>query len=312
MVLNLLKSSFQKVKKALSHTKGFLGDRLSALFSKGIDQKNLDNLLEEMEEILFEADLGTALSLELVEKVRKVAKKSSSINAEAVLTMLKEEAKKILEAPPRKQERPAAEKGCQIVLIVGVNGSGKTTTIAKLARKYKDEGKKVMLAACDTFRAAATEQLTHWADKVGIDLVKGKIGADPASVAFDAATSAKAKGADVLLVDTAGRLQTKEDLMDELKKIEKTLQKVIPSAPHETWLILDANIGQNALDQVRVFDEYTPLTSLIITKLDGSAKGGILLAIYKERQIPIKYIGIGEKDGDLIPFDVNQYVEALF
>jgi fused signal recognition particle receptor len=199
-----------------------------------------------------------------------------------------------------------------VILVVGVNGSGKTTSIAKLAKNSKEAGQKVIVAAGDTFRAGAIDQLTHWADKIGVEIVKSKAGGDPSGVAYDALSAASARGADVVIIDTAGRLQNKTDLMHELEKIRRVCTKHIASAPHQTLLVLDATTGQNAIDQAEVFHKFTPLTGLILTKLDGSAKGGVVLAIYKKLSIPVQWIGVGEGENDLMPFDPKEYVEALF
>jgi len=199
-----------------------------------------------------------------------------------------------------------------VVLIVGVNGSGKTTSIAKLARKLQEEGESLLLAAGDTFRAAAIDQLATWAERLDIPLIKSTPGGDPAAVAFDAATAAKARGVDTLIIDTAGRLQNKTDLMHELEKVGRVIKKVIPDAPHETLLVLDATTGQNALDQAEVFNTFTPLSGIILSKLDGSAKGGIALSIYQKLGIPIEWVGVGETLDDLVPFDKDAYADALF
>ena len=200
----------------------------------------------------------------------------------------------------------------KVILVVGVNGSGKTTSSAKLARLYQQKGEKVLLAAGDTYRAAAIEQLSLWAERLKIDCIKGMQGGDPSAILFDALTAAKARGHSVVIADTAGRLQSKQDLMQELSKIERVLKKVVPDAPHETFLVLDATTGQNAIDQAKVFHSFVPLTGLILTKLDGSAKGGIVLSIYHQMGIPIRYMGIGEKAEDFIPFNQDEYIEALF
>ena len=206
---------------------------------------------------------------------------------------------------------PPISSSPHVVLVVGINGSGKTTTLAKLAYYYHSLGKRVLVAAADTFRAAAVEQLETWARRIGVDIVKSQSNSDPSSVAFDAIAAAKARGIDVVLIDTAGRLQTKTDLMQELAKVRRICQKQLPDAPHETLLILDATVGQNALDQARIFHQFTPITGIILTKLDGSAKGGIAVAIRKELKIPILWVGLGEKEDDLVPFDPEHYVNAL-
>ena len=199
-----------------------------------------------------------------------------------------------------------------VILIVGVNGNGKTTSVAKLAKLFKSQGKSVLLAATDTFRAAGMEQLETWGKKLEIDVVKGLPKSDPAAVAFDAITAAKARGVDVLLIDTAGRLHTKTHLMQELEKVRRTLGKVLPGSPHETWLVLDATTGQNAVDQAKIFHEFTPLTGLVLTKLDGSAKGGIVFHIHQVLHAPIRFVGVGEGEDDLLPFDPESFVNALF
>ncbi|MFS8563449.1 MAG: signal recognition particle-docking protein FtsY [Rhabdochlamydiaceae bacterium] len=228
---------------------------------------------------------------------------------EEIFALLRARALDILSLPPR--TNPTVGHPL-VFLIVGINGSGKTTSIAKLAHLFTQEGKKVLLAAGDTFRAAAIDQLSLWAERLKIDIVKSKPGSDPSAVAFDALTAAKARSADIVLIDTAGRLQNKTDLMQELAKMKRTCDKVIPGAPHEVILVLDATIGQNALDQTLVFHQFTPLTGILLAKLDGSAKGGIVLAIYKKCGIPIRWIGLGESVEDLLPFDPKAYVDDLF
>lgn len=298
-MFGLLKSGINKIRKAFSRTRSVLGDRLRDLFRSPLDEE----ILDELEQILYEADLGSTLSLEFVEYVRK--KKDNPIRA------MKNHAEEILHKPPHVRGKKP-EGPLKVILVVGVNGSGKTTSCAKLARIYKGEGKKVMLAAGDTFRAAAIKQLSTWADKLKIDCIKGKQGGDPSAIIFDALSAAKARGYDVVIADTAGRLQSKTDLMNELAKIKRVTEKVVPDAPHEIYLVLDASTGQNALDQAKIFNEFTPLTGLILTKLDGSAKGGIILSIYHQMGIPIRYIGIGEGAEDFLPFIPEPYVDALF
>ncbi|WP_228546961.1 signal recognition particle-docking protein FtsY [Candidatus Neptunochlamydia vexilliferae] len=297
-MFSLLKSGLNKIRKAFSRTRSLLGDKVRAVLRKPLDEETLD----ELEQVLFEADLGSTLALEFVEHVRR---------SDNPIKTMQNHAKEILHKPPHVQGKEAKE-GPKVILIVGVNGSGKTTSCAKLARLYKEEGKKVMLAAGDTFRAAAIEQLGTWADKLKLDCIKGKSGGDPSATIFDAVTAAKARGHDVVIADTAGRLQSKTDLMNELSKIKRTVEKVVPDGPHEIYLVLDATTGQNALDQAKIFNEFTPLTGLILTKLDGSAKGGIILSIYHQMGIPIRFIGIGEKEDDFLPFSPEPYVDALF
>ncbi len=297
-MFGLLKSGLNKIRKAFSRTRSVLGDKVRAVLRKPLDEETLD----ELEQVLFEADLGSTLALEFVEHVRR---------SDNPIKTMQNHAKEILHKPPHVQGKEPKE-GPKVILIVGVNGSGKTTSCAKLARLYKEEGKKVMLAAGDTFRAAAIEQLGTWAERLKLDCVKGKPGGDPSATIFDAVTAAKARGHDVVIADTAGRLQSKTDLMNELSKIKRTVEKVVPDGPHEIYLVLDATTGQNALDQAKIFNEFTPLTGLILTKLDGSAKGGIILSIYHQMGIPIRFIGIGEKEDDFLPFSPEPYVDALF
>lgn len=255
---------------------------------------------EELEQTLFEADLGAELAAEIVEKVRKVPQNEAiPLVKKHILSLFPTQPTPIIHSP-------------HIILLVGVNGSGKTTTLAKLAQKYRSEGKQVLIAAADTFRAAAIEQLEIWATKLGVSIIKAKPKSDPSAVAFDAVQAALARKADILLIDTAGRLQNKTDLMHELSKIRRTIQKLVPSAPHETLLVLDATIGQNAIDQAKTFHTFTPISGIVLTKLDGSAKGGIAAALQREAKLPIRWIGLGESAQDLQPFNPETYVEELF
>ena len=281
---------FGKLKQALSKTR----DKLSSLFGKKIDPETL----EQLEELLYEADIGIACSEKLIASLK------TEISPEA----LKETARSMLACAPKE----LIDVKLRVILIVGVNGSGKTTSCAKLAKRLQEDGKSVLLAAADTFRAAAGEQLSLWANKLGIDIVGGAPGADPSSVVFDALTAAKSRSIDTVLIDTAGRLQSKSELMRELEKIGRVCDKVVPGSPHETWLVVDATMGQKRLDQAKAFREYVPLTGLILTKLDSSAKGGIALAIHHELDLPVEYVGVGEGADDMIPFNVDEYVDALF
>ncbi len=301
-MFGLLKSGFNKLRKAFSKTRSILGDKIQKLLTGPLDEETLD----ELEQILFEADLGSTLVTEFVQHVKSYGKKYNH-----PIEAMKSHAEDILHKPPHVQGKKS-NKAPKVILVVGVNGSGKTTSCAKLARIYKEEGKKVMLAAGDTFRAAAIEQLSTWSERLKIDCVKGTPGGDPSAIIFDALTAAKARGHDVVIADTAGRLQSKTDLMNELAKIKRVSEKVVPDAPHEIYLVLDATTGQNALDQAKIFNEFTPLTGLILTKLDGSAKGGIILSIYHRMGIPIRYIGIGEGAADFVPFSPEAYIDALF
>ncbi|MDN3509575.1 MAG: signal recognition particle-docking protein FtsY [Candidatus Neptunochlamydia sp.] len=301
-MFGLLKSGLNKIQKTFSKTRSLLGDKIRSLINGPLDEETLD----ELEQILFEADLGSSLAIEFVEYVRNYGKKYSH-----PIEAMKAHAKDILHKPPHVQGKTPRQSP-KVILIVGVNGSGKTTSCPKLARIYKEEGKKVMLAAGDTFRAAAIEQLATWSERLKLDCIKGTPGGDPSAIIFDALTAAKARGHDVVIADTAGRLHSKTDLMHELAKIKRVIEKVVPDAPHEIYLVLDGTTGQNALDQAKTFNEFTPLTGLILTKLDGSAKGGIILSIYHQMGIPIRYIGIGEGVDDFLPFSPEPYIDALF
>lgn len=307
-MFDFLKSSYKKVKNALLKTRSLLSQRIKALFGKPWDDSTFDSL----EQILFESDLGSTCATGFVEHLRSVLRKKPTHDITEILKIIRDHALSILSAPPRITHTTHNPSDPRVILIVGVNGSGKTTTIAKLAHQFQKNGKKVLLATGDTFRAAAIDQLDSWATRLNVDIVKGKPGSDPSAVAFDALTAAKTRKADVVLIDTAGRLQNKTHLMQELEKIRRTCAKVVPNSPHETFLVLDATTGQNAIDQATVFHQFTPLTGLILAKLDGSAKGGIILSIYQQLGIPVRWIGVGESSDDLEPFDPNTYVDALF
>lgn len=276
--------------------------KIRSLFSKAPD----DTTFEHLEQIFYEADLGAEMAAQLTDKVRILYKKNANLTSDEILAFVKEELLKGL-----LPYRPIEAKPL-VVLVVGVNGSGKTTSLAKLAAHYARKGNKVLIAAGDTFRAAAIEQLETWAKRLGVDFVKSQPNSDPSGVAFDALAAAKARGIDVVLIDTAGRLQTKTELMHELAKIRRVCQKQIPDAPHETLLVVDATIGQNAIDQAKTFHQFTPLTGIVLTKLDGSAKGGIAIAIQKQLNIPIQWVGTGESVEDLERFDPTSYINALF
>jgi len=293
----------KKITSPFTRIKAFLGQKIKNLFSKGYNEEACDDL----ERLLYEADLGAELAAEIVDEVRRYSRKNPEATSDEIVAFVKERILSIFtESPPQKTAHPT------IILVVGVNGSGKTTTLAKLAQKYVAEGKKVLIAAGDTFRAAAVEQLETWAARVGAELVKAQPKSDPSAVAYDALQAAISRKADIVLVDTAGRLQNKTDLMHELSKIRRVMQKLIPDAPHQTLLVLDATIGQNALDQAKTFHEFTPITGIALTKLDGSARGGIAVAVHKQLNIPILWAGLGEGAEDLVPFDPKEYVEALF
>ncbi len=295
----------QFIKKLFVKTRTFLGDKIKKILSKSIDE----NTLEELEQALYSSDLGSQMSTLLVKDIQERFRKNPKVSPEEILEYIKETLKKNLH-----EKNPAINLSSSptVILIIGVNGNGKTTSIAKLAYLYKKQGKKVVIAAADTFRAAAIDQLQIWADQIGVEIVKAQIGSDPAAVAFDGLSAAIARKADLLLIDTAGRLQTKTDLMHELEKVGRVLKKLQNSAPHETLLVVDATVGQNAIEQARIFNEHTPLTGLILTKMDGTAKGGIVVPIQQELNIPIKFVGVGESLEDLKPFNADLFVDELF
>jgi fused signal recognition particle receptor len=265
---------------------------------------------EELEATLIKADLGHRLATELVEQAREAYRDREVKSPGEIAEFLKSRLK--AEFPAQDSQPLWAPKPPTVVLVVGVNGSGKTTSIAKLAYRYKKEGHKVLLAAADTFRAAAVEQLATWAERAGVDIVKGQQGADPASVAYNAVEKALAQGVDLLIVDTAGRLHNKKNLMDELEKISRVVKKKLPMAPHEVLLVLDGTTGQNAVQQAKVFTEGVGVTGLVVTKLDGTARGGAVLAMRSEVAVPVKYIGLGEKMTDLESFDADSFLDAIF
>ncbi|MCB1113450.1 MAG: signal recognition particle-docking protein FtsY [Chlamydiia bacterium] len=304
MVFRLLKAGYQKVKNALQKSRSLLGDKIRTLFSGPVDEAKI----EALEEILYEADLGVKIATELSEKIRKTLRKNPETSSEALIEVLKEDLLSRIQLEKNEIELATPH----VILVVGVNGNGKTTSCAKLAKKYQDQGLQVIFGAADTYRAAAQEQLELWSQRLQIPIVKGKPKSDPSAVAFDTLESTKAKGLKVAIIDTAGRLHTKIDLMRELEKIKRACNKVLPGAPHETLLVLDATVGQNALDQAKVFSEFTPISGLILTKLDGTAKGGIVIRIAEELKVPVKFIGVGEGIDDLEPFDPIYFVKSLF
>jgi fused signal recognition particle receptor len=295
------------LRKGLAATRGGFIARLAALFQ---GKKEIDPaILEQVEEVMLASDVGPKTTEAILSRLREALQRNELRDADAVWAALRAEATRILGiggGPIRSSSKPT------VVLMVGVNGVGKTTTIGKLATRYNAAGKKVLLAAGDTFRAAAVQQLEVWGKRVGAEVVRGKEGADPGAVAFDATVRAKDSGADLLLVDTAGRLHTKAPLMDEIKKVRKTIAKALDGAPHETFLVLDATTGQNALTQAAMFKEALDLTGIVLTKLDGTAKGGIVLGICDELGVPVRYVGLGERAEDLREFDADDFVEALF
>lgn len=286
---------------ALSRTSALLRDRVQGLFGRPVDEA----LLEELEEILLIADVGVSTSQRILDHVREHAS-DPDLDLSVVL---REEMRRMLDSVHRPLG-PAPE-GLWVILVVGVNGSGKTTTIGKLASRLQSEGRSVLLAAGDTYRAAAAEQLGIWAERSGADFVRHQDGADPAAVAYDALEAAKSRGRDVVIIDTAGRLQTRKPLMEQLSKMRRVIAKQVPDAPHETLLVVDGTMGQNALSQARLFHDATPLTGVAVTKLDGTAKGGMVLAIASEMGLPVQLIGVGEQVGDLQDFDPAPFVDAI-
>ncbi len=285
-------SLYLKIREALGLYKGIPGE-----------------LLHRLEEILLGADVGADVTSRMIGQLEKIAREEKTSSQDDVIQVLKNQITSVFGDVPQKEK---CEGGSPwVIMMVGVNGTGKTTTIAKLARKYKDQGRKVLLAACDTFRAAAIDQLAIWADRVGVEMIGSVPGGDPAAVAFDAVNAAIARKVDVVIADTAGRLHTKSSLMEELKKVKRVMSKVLDGSPQEILLVLDATVGQNALSQVKLFDQAVGLSGIVLAKLDGTAKGGIVIAIAEEFKIPIKYVGIGERVEDLEEFSPGEFVEAL-
>jgi fused signal recognition particle receptor len=307
------KKEKEQLDKGLEKTReGFFSRITKAIAGKSqVD----DEVLDQLEEAMISADVGVDTTLTIIEKIQARVARDKYLGTDELNGILQEEIRNILvddeKDTIKRFDLPEGKKPF-VVLVVGVNGVGKTTTIGKLATNFKAAGKSVMLGAADTFRAAAVDQLTIWSERAGVPIVKKEMGSDPASVAFDAVNSAVAKGADILLIDTAGRLHNKAHLMEELSKIKRVIQKVIPDAPHEILLVLDGTTGQNAIEQAKHFSAATDVTALAITKLDGTAKGGIVLAIANQFKIPVKFIGVGEKAEDLIVFDKHAFVEGLF
>ncbi|MBS16377.1 MAG: signal recognition particle-docking protein FtsY [Gammaproteobacteria bacterium] len=299
---------FARLRQGLAKTRDGLSSRLDQMFAvgKAIDQ----TLLDEIETLLITSDFGMSVTEEVVQALTKAMSRKSLKDAEAVREALKTTLVQMIE--PSALPLPQTDAEPLVVLMVGVNGAGKTTTAGKLAHRFKSEGRQVMLAAGDTYRAAAVEQLKTWGERNGVDVVAQQTGADSASVIFDALSSAKAKGADVLIADTAGRLQNKANLMQELEKIVRVMNRIDESAPHSVLLVIDGGTGQNALMQAREFKNSVPVSGLVVTKLDGTAKGGVMFALARELGLPIHYIGVGEQLDDLRPFDAKAYVEAIF
>lgn len=299
---------FAKFKQSLSKTRNNIGDKITALVKSN---KKLDeDFWEELEEVLIEADVGVNTSVELVSRVRESARKKKIGDSSEVMSLIQEEVKSLLQS--HDSSLIMNDEGLTVILVVGVNGVGKTTSIAKMAYRFKNENKKVLLAAGDTFRAAAIDQLQIWADRIGVEIIKHQEGSDPGAVVYDALSAARARKADVMIIDTAGRLHNKANLMKEIGKVRKIIEREIPDAPHEVLLVLDATTGQNAISQARIFEEATGVSGIILTKLDGTAKGGIVLAIAQELDLPVKLVGLGEAMEDLRDFSAEIFAAALF
>ena len=309
----LFGNAVKKLKDGLTKTRENLFTKVAALVStKSVID---DDMLDHLEEILISGDVGVETTMLVLENIKKRVKKDKIESSDQLSALLKEEIERVLHIDGKSEDGmmdlPTAARP-HVIMVVGVNGVGKTTTIGKLAYVYKEKGYKVIVGAADTFRAAANEQLEIWAQRAGVDIIQQKHGADPAAVAFDSLNSALARGADVVIIDTAGRLHTKINLMEELKKIRRVLEKRLPGTPNEVLLVLDATTGQNALQQVKQFTAAVEITGLVLTKLDGTAKGGIVLAISNELKIPVKFIGVGEQIDDLQAFNRKAFVDALF
>jgi fused signal recognition particle receptor len=302
-------SFIERMKEAVSRTRENLAERIEDVVSIGkeIDRSTLDDL----EATLIGADLGTITTQEVLAKLREKADRKQIKDVDELKRLLKEELLAILSSssalPLSRVDAPP-----EVIMVVGVNGAGKTTTIGKLAQVFRSQGKTVLLCAADTFRAAAIEQLEIWGQRTGTEVIKTKAGGDPAAVLFDALQSAAARKTDYVIVDTAGRLHTKQNLMLELEKMKRTAQRIVPGAPHETLLVMDATTGQNGLQQARQFTQSAGVTGIVLTKLDGTAKGGVVVAISRELGLPVRFVGVGEKAGDLLPFDPKEFVESLF
>ena len=297
-----------KLKAGIEKTRSGLVDKLEDVLS---GKKEIDaDLLEELEYTLITADIGVKTTQEILERIRLQVDRKLTGDAHEIRNLIREQILEVLaasETPIHTVTAPPA-----VVMLVGINGAGKTTTIGKLAHRFLGENRTVLLCAADTFRAAAIEQLEVWAQRAGVKMIRQKTGADPSAVIFDGLQAAKAQGVDYVIVDTAGRLHTKENLMAELEKMRRTCQRVIPGSPHEVWLVMDATTGQNGLEQARKFTESAGVTGIVLTKLDGTAKGGVVVAISRELNLPIRYIGVGEQLDDLLPFEPENFVASLF
>lgn len=297
------------MKEAVTRTRETLSERIEEItaFTKEIDRDALDYL----ETVLISADLGTKTTQEILNRLREKADRKQIKDVAELKRLVQEHILEILQATPSLAGKPVRGEP-EVVMVVGVNGTGKTTTIGKLAHALRSEGKTVLLCAADTFRAAAIEQLEIWGARTGVEVIKTRPGGDPAAVLFDSLNAAKARGTDAVIVDTAGRLHTKSSLMAELEKMKRTSQRIIPGSPHEVLLVMDATTGQNGLQQARQFTESAGVTGIVLTKLDGTAKGGVVVAISRELGLPVRYVGVGEKASDLLPFNPENFVNSLF
>ena len=302
-------SFLERMKEAVSRTRENLAERIEDVVSIGkeIDRSTLDDL----EATLIGADLGTTTTHEVLEKLREKADRKQIKDVSELKRLLKEELLAILTSA-NSGAVAKVDGAPEVILVVGVNGTGKTTTIGKLAQVFRAQGKTVLMCAADTFRAAAIEQLEIWGQRTGTEVIKTKAGGDPSAVLFDALQSATARKTDYVIVDTAGRLHTKQNLMLELEKMKRTAQRIVPGAPHETLLVMDATTGQNGLQQARLFTQSAGVTGIVLTKLEGTAKGGVVVAISRELGLPVRFVGVGEKAGDLLPFNPKEFVESLF
>lgn len=296
-----------RMKEAVSRTRDSLQERMDDLLTlaRPVDE----TALEELESTLIASDIGVATSQEIIANLRQQSSRQQIQDGAELRRLLKQEMVRILDSVPASERNSATRP--QVILMVGVNGTGKTTTTGKLAAYYREQGKSVLLCAADTFRAAAIEQLEVWSQRAGVEMIRTRQGGDPSAALFDALQAAQARNVDVLIVDTAGRLHTKNNLMAELEKIRRTAQRFIPDAPHETLLVMDATTGQNGLQQARLFTDSAAVSGIVLTKLDGTAKGGVVIAIARELQLPVRYAGIGEQMGDLIPFDSHAFADSL-
>ena len=302
------------VEEAVERTRKTWFGRIGGIFKRGLD----DSLWEELEETLISADTGVQTTIRIIEEVQTRVKEESIRDPDKALNALKEELIEVLDVDTGRGKiwssngDPDSPGGMAVILVVGVNGTGKTTSIGKMAHAYKARGKKVVLAAADTFRAAAIDQLKKWGERAGVDVVAHQQGADPGAVVFDALAAAEKRGADVLIIDTAGRLHTKANLMEELRKVDRVIQRQVPDAPHEVLLVLDATSGQNAMQQAKYFTDAVGVTAVLLAKLDGTAKGGVVFSVCDQLRVPVRFIGTGERPQDLARFEARPFVEALF